>query len=147
MATQQTQSLTLTDYPFQAYDKLRYSDTDRQGHINNAVFSTFLETGRVELLCPEQQPLLPENTSFVIASLNLQLRAEMHWPGTVEIGTAVTRIGNSSIHLTQSLFQNGSCTATADTVIVQVDNTTHRSCSLTDAARAILATYQLKQAD
>ena len=147
MTTQHTQQLTLKDYPLQAHDKLRYSDTDRQGHINNAVFSTFLETGRVELLCSPEEPLLPDNASFVIARLNLQLLAEMHWPGTVEIGSAITQIGNSSIHLTQSLFQNGICTATAETVIVQVDNTTHRSCPLTDSARAILASYQLKQAD
>jgi hypothetical protein len=42
------QEIKLTDYAFQAYDKLRYGDTDRQGHINNAVFTTLLETGRVE---------------------------------------------------------------------------------------------------
>ena len=31
-------------------DNIRYRDTDRQGHVNNAVLSTFPETGRVELL-------------------------------------------------------------------------------------------------
>ena len=34
---------TLDAYPFQSRDKLRYSDTDKQGHVNNAVFSTLLE--------------------------------------------------------------------------------------------------------
>ena len=41
--------LTLHDFPIQAFDKLRYADTDRQGHVNNANFSTFLETGRVSV--------------------------------------------------------------------------------------------------
>jgi acyl-CoA thioester hydrolase len=36
-------------YPSVTYDKVRYADTDRQGHVNNAVFATFLETGRVEI--------------------------------------------------------------------------------------------------
>ena len=40
----------LDDFVALSREKLRYSDTDRQGHVNNAVFSTFLETGRVELL-------------------------------------------------------------------------------------------------
>jgi hypothetical protein len=35
--------LTLPDFSLQAFDKLRYADTDRQGHVNNANFSTFLE--------------------------------------------------------------------------------------------------------
>ena len=31
-------------FPSRTHDKLRYNDTDRQGHVNNAVFSTFLES-------------------------------------------------------------------------------------------------------
>lgn len=37
----------LKDFPSVTFDKIRYGDTDRQGHVNNAVFSAFLETGRV----------------------------------------------------------------------------------------------------
>ncbi len=36
----------LEEFPLRTSDKVRYGDTDRQGHVNNAVFSTFLETGR-----------------------------------------------------------------------------------------------------
>ena len=39
------------------HEKLRYADTDRQGHVNNAVFATMLETGRVELLYSLDKPL------------------------------------------------------------------------------------------
>lgn len=42
-----TDAPTLAAYPLHSRDKLRYGDTDRQGHINNAVFATFFETGRV----------------------------------------------------------------------------------------------------
>jgi acyl-CoA thioester hydrolase len=48
---------TLAQFPLHAYDKLRYADTDRQGHVNNAVFATALETGRVELLHDPSLPL------------------------------------------------------------------------------------------
>lgn len=95
---------TLTDFPFQTFDKLRYADTDRQGHVNNAVFSTFLETGRVEFLFDTQSPLATDNASFVIARLTLDFVAEVNWPGRVEIGTGVTRIGNSSLTLRQAIF-------------------------------------------
>ncbi len=46
---------TLEDFPHRTFDKLRYGDTDRQGHVNNAVFATFLETGRVEMLFAREQ--------------------------------------------------------------------------------------------
>jgi acyl-CoA thioester hydrolase len=41
--------LTPADFPFLTFDKIRYADTDRQGHVNNAVYATFLETGRERL--------------------------------------------------------------------------------------------------
>jgi|SRR5680860_1106597 acyl-CoA thioester hydrolase len=142
MTTDVTKEWTLEQFPARAYDKLRFADTDRQGHVNNAVFSTLIETGRVELIYDPQAPLVSPGTSFVIASLNLQLRAEIHWPGTVDIGTAVARIGNSSMQLYQGLFQNGVCCATAETVIVCVDDSTQKSTPLPDSARRALAQYQ-----
>lgn len=110
----------LEAFPARAHDKLRYADTDRQGHVNNAVFATFLETGRVELLYDPAAPLAGPGASFVIASLRLDLRAELTWPGRVEIGTGVLKIGTSSLTLAQALYQGATCAATGETVIVQV---------------------------
>lgn len=117
----------LADYPLLTYEKLRYADTDRQGHVNNAVFSTMLETGRVELLYSPDTPLAAAGCAFVIASLRLDFRGEITWPGTVEIGTRVARVGNSSLTLEQALFQNGTCVAAAETVIVQMNEGTRRA--------------------
>jgi acyl-CoA thioester hydrolase len=131
-----TDAPSLSDFPFRSYDKLRYCDTDRQGHVNNAVFTTMYETGRVELLLSGQDEGLGlEDVSFVIARLSLDYRGEIFWPGTVEIGTAVKALGNSSITFSQALFQNGKCVSTADSVVVQVDNRTHRSTKLSGPVR------------
>ncbi len=135
--------LNFDDFPLKTYDKIRYADTDRQGHVNNATFSTFLETGRVEVLYNPEFPVLSDNSSFVIASLKLAFLKEIKWPGQVEIGTGILKTGKSSIHLYQLLFQNGSCVATAETVIVQVDNTGGRSAPLTDFAKETLAKWTL----
>lgn len=133
----------LEQFPFQTYDKVRYADTDRQGHVNNAVFNTFLETGRVEFLYDPGQPLADDNAAFVIASLSLRFVSEAHWPGRIDIGTGVTKIGNSSLHLVQGLFQDARCVATADTVIVQMNEDTRRSRPLSDAAQAFLERHHM----
>lgn len=143
MSENVTKEWSLNQFPGRAYDKLRYADTDRQGHVNNAVFATFIETGRVELIYNPEAPLTSPGTSFVIASLNLQLRAEIHWPGTVEIGTAVTRVGNSSIQLYQGIFQNGVCCATAETAIVCIDDSTQKPTPLSETVRGNLALYEI----
>lgn len=139
-------TLQLQDFPLQTFDKLRYADTDRQGHVNNATFSTFLETGRVEILYNADVPLLPAGASFVIVSLSLTFLREITWPGQVDIGTGIVKIGNSSVQFFQKLFQNGRCVATAETVVVQVDNTSSKGLPLTDYARVVLGRWLLQRA-
>lgn len=120
----------LSDYPQTTFDKLRYNDTDRQGHVNNAVFATLLETGRVEFLYAPDGALHDAGCAFVIAGLSLSFLKEITWPGRVDIGTGVTDIGRSSFTLSQGLYQNGQCVATAQTTIVQMNESTRRSHSL-----------------
>ncbi|MDT3382290.1 thioesterase family protein [Labrys neptuniae] len=122
------------DYEFLTTDKLRYGDTDRQGHVNNAVFATFLETGRVELLHDLAAPIADAGSSFVLARVVIDFRAEVLWPGTVEIGTRVSAFGRSSITLDQAVFQNGACVAQGQSVVVLVDNSTRRSRALSEGA-------------
>lgn len=131
----------LDHFPSRTFEKVRYADTDRQGHVNNAIFSTLLETGRVEILYNSARPLAGANCSFVIASLTLNFHAEITWPGRVEIGTRVAGIGRSSVRLEQALFQDARCVATASTVIVHVSDAAKRSQPLEDHAVTYLAGF------
>jgi len=131
----------LTDFSVTSVEKLRFADTDRQGHITNTVFAVCCQNARMELLCDPKRIPIPRNTQFVIARLVLEFRAEMHWPGTVEIGTRVERVGRSSATLAQALFVNEACVATAESVVALTDTTTRRSMQLpyetAEALRAI----------
>lgn len=133
--------LVLADFPVQSHDKLRYGDTDRQGHVNNAVFATLLETGRVELF-HRDGPLMDEGCSFVIAHLSLDYLGELFWPGRVDIGTRVLTTGRSSIRVGQALFQQGRLAARAESVVVQVNNATRRGQALSDRILERLAAFR-----
>ena len=132
-------ALKLEDFPSKTFDKIRYVDTDRQGHVNNSVFSSFLQTGRVEILYNA------EGLSFVIVSLKLEFFQEITWPGQVDIGTGIVKVGSSSITIYQGLFQKGNCVAQAETIIVQVDNDSRRSSPLSDLARQALAHWLIRE--
>jgi acyl-CoA thioester hydrolase len=114
------------DFPHRTVDSIRFGDLDRQNHVNNAVFSTFLESGRVIILYGEEYGLTVPGTSFVLARITIDFLGEVHWPGEVEIGTAVSRVGNSSIGLSQALFVNGVCVATAENTLVLLDKATRK---------------------
>jgi acyl-CoA thioester hydrolase len=136
-------NLVLTEFPVVSYDKLRYGDTDRQGHVNNAVFLTFLTTGRVELTRYGNNPLHDTNAEFVLVNLNLNLLGEIRWPGEVHIGTAITNIGSSSFKLYQQLFHNDTCVASAETVLVQINSETRKPQPLSDKSREALEKFKI----
>jgi acyl-CoA thioester hydrolase len=140
-----TQSLLLEQFPLRSTDKLRYADTDRQGHVNNAVFATLFETGRVDLLYDETKPLREPGTAFVIARLAIDFHAEIVWPGAIDIGTRVARLGRSSIGLEQALFQNGRCVAQAESVLVLMNEATRKSHPLSPQAIDCLARFMRSQ--
>lgn len=120
----------LEAYPSRTSADIRYSDLDRQGHVNNAVFATFSEVGRVAFMYDPDRPLASEGRSFVIARLLIDFRAELFWPGSVEIGTGVLKVGRSSFTLAQGIFSDGRPVATTEATIVMVDKETRRSTPL-----------------
>ncbi|CAN5182929.1 thioesterase family protein [soil metagenome] len=128
----------LEGFPHRIVESIRYNDTDRQGHVNNAVFATFCEAGRVHFLHSLRRPVDGPEMWFVLARLILDYRREMLWPGSVEIGTRVLRIGRTSLTLAQGLFNDGHCSASAETVLVHVDRETRRPAPLPPSAIAHL---------
>jgi acyl-CoA thioester hydrolase len=64
----------------------------------------------------------------------------------VQIGTAVSKIGNTSITLYQQVFQNEICVASAESVVVQMNTTTRKSQALSEKARTSLSAF-LRQLD
>jgi len=120
----------IADYPIRTSEKLRFADTDRNGHVSNAVFAICCQNARMELLHDKSRVPLPVDAQFVVARLTLEFLKEMHWPGMVEIGTRVGRIGTSSVTLIQSLFLDGSCAANASSTVVLIDRSTRRAIPL-----------------
>lgn len=132
---------TLADFPARASDKLRYGDTDAQGHVNNAVFSTFLETARTELLyaaAEGDEAILDRGCGFVIVRLELDYVAEVLWPGSVDMGTRVVKVGSSSVTLDQTVFQADKVVARARSVMVQVNLASRKPQALSERAKARL---------
>lgn len=128
-----TESPRLESYPLRAYDKLRYGKTDRQGHVNNVVFATLFETGRVELVHDRAVPIPESGRAFVIARLAVDLIGELLWPALVVIRTRVGRSGRSSVGLEQAWFRNDRRAATAESVVAPTEEATRRSRPLPPA--------------
>jgi len=129
---------SLEHYPGRTHDIIRFGDLDPQGHVNNTVFATFFETGRVMLLREPGNQLRPPGTTSVLARLDINFLKELHWPGAVEIGTGIAEIGRSSYTFAQAIFHEGACAATARATMVMIDAGTRKARPLPEEVVARL---------
>ena len=56
--------------------------------------------------------------------MTVSFLAESHWPGQVELGTGVMKIGTSSITLGSGAFKDGTCIAAAEMTVVRLKGKT-----------------------
>lgn len=118
---------------------VRYGDLDPNNHVNNGAINQYFEDGRVGFRLQRLTEVAGATLSgFAVVKFAANYLAPAHYPGDVEIGTVVTRIGGSSYGLGQGIFQNGRCVATAEIVTVQFDPETSKSVALTAPFRDAL---------
>lgn len=117
---------------------LRYSDQDAMGHVNNVAYAAFFEAGRMGLFTELLAGHGDLKFNFVLANVNIDYRREMHFPGTVEVGGRLLRVGGRSITTGFGAFIEGECYATATSVNVFFDPKTRRSTDMPEGLRADL---------
>jgi acyl-CoA thioester hydrolase len=132
----------LDSYPLLIAEKVRLSDTDRQGHVNNVAFSYFLEAGRAAIVL-ENEGLLDPDCFFVIVTTTIDYVGELHYPGTVTVAIGMERIGKSSFTVQQALFQDARCASLSHSTMVQMNFTTKASQPLSDKARTLFTSLLL----
>ena len=130
-------------YPHWTTVTLRYSDQDSMGHINNVSFAAYVEAGRVAFEHAHMFPLLAARQDFYLVNLTIAYRRQLRYPGEVEIGTGVRKLGRTSITLAHGIFRDGVLAADAESVIVLGDVDTERPIPFPDAARAALSAERL----
>jgi acyl-CoA thioester hydrolase len=136
----------LEDFVGRTNDIIRFGDLDPQGHVNNTVFATFFETGRVMLLREPGNELGAPGATTVLAQLDISFLRELHWPGEVTIGTGTTKIGRSSYSFLQAIFHEGQCAAIANATMVMIDAATRRARALPEDVIARLEALRVKGA-
>src|SRR5689334_5982824 len=103
----------LEDFPYRLTDNVRFADLDPNQHVNNAVYATYFETGRVTLMKDPSYALTPEGLAWILVRLDIHFRAELRWPGAIEMGIGVAKFGRTSVTFDQVVFSKGACVASA----------------------------------
>lgn len=121
----------LEDFPYRLSDNVRFADLDPNQHVNNAVYATYFETGRVTLMKDRAYGLMPEGLAWIMVRLDIHFRAELRWPNRIELGLGVARFGRTSVSFDQVVFSQGKCIASAQAVTVLIEEKTRKPTPLT----------------
>ena len=122
--------------------KIRFRDLDVFGHVNNAVYFTFMEMARVDYFTQIGilQPGAFPSPFFIIAEASCQFKAPIDMDTLLVIQTRVSRLGNSSFDMEyRFVHQAGDeVLATGRTVLVTFDYAAGRSVRLPNEWRAVI---------
>lgn len=124
-------------------DTVRFSDQDAAGHINNVALCAYLETARLTFIRDVGMMAHREDgVRGISAGMNVSFLAESHWPGRVDLGTGLIRVGTSSITVGSAAFKDEVCIVAAEMTVVRLrDRTPH---PIDDTLREKLEKYRLK---
>ncbi len=136
-----TDPLRRGSYAHWRSEHIRYGDLDTNGHVNNIAFLVYSESGLVPFLAALGHPVDHRETPWMTARIEIDLRAQLHYPGEVDIGTRVLGLGRSSLTLGQGLFSGESCAATLRRVMVLVDRAAGGAREIPADLRARLTTF------
>jgi acyl-CoA thioester hydrolase len=101
------------------------------GHVNNAVYSTYLEEARIGVL--------GDLIDFILARVEIDFRAELRMGDEVEVRTRCSRIGTKSFDLEHVIeAAGGRVVAEAKSVLVSYDYARSESVPVPAELRARL---------
>ncbi|MGH9875368.1 MAG: acyl-CoA thioesterase [Pyrinomonadaceae bacterium] len=99
----------------------RWMDNDIYGHVNNALYYAFFDTAINEYLIAEGSLDITAGSVVAFAAESqCQYLRPLAFPGTIEIGLRVGKLGNSSVRYELAIFKQGETSAAAAGYFVHV---------------------------
>jgi acyl-CoA thioester hydrolase len=118
------------DLEFIHRERVRFGDIDALGHVNNAVFLTYIESARVAFLLDAGAATSLEDMSIIVARIEIDFRAPVRFGSEVEIMVRATRFGDKSFDLEYVLRVDGEVVAEAKSVLVGYDYAKRESVAI-----------------
>jgi acyl-CoA thioester hydrolase len=115
---EQADRLDAGNYPVRFTYRMLYGDMDTNRHLNNGAFGRLFEEGRSDLT-HRVVGMSAKGLILLLATITMEFLREGRYPGSVEVASAVLRVGGSSYVLAQAVFQDQACIALAECVMVK----------------------------
>lgn len=122
---------------------VEFRDVDPAGHVNNAVYLTYVETARIEYLREVLRVESLDQLAVIVANVNVDFRSPARFAEALEIGTRVPRVGTKSFEMEHEVRgADGRLVAEATSVLVAYDYEADAAVPVPDEWRNRLEAYE-----
>ncbi|MGB2953874.1 MAG: thioesterase family protein [Gaiellaceae bacterium] len=108
-------------FDFVHRERVRFRDIDALGHVNNAVFLTYVESARVAYLLETGAVSGIYDMPIIVAHAEIDFRSPLRLDDEIEVGVRASRFGTKSFDLDYELRVGDRLVAEAKTVQVGYD--------------------------
>lgn len=127
--------------------EVRYGDLDPQGHLNNAKYLTFFEQARVQYFI--HLGMFKGDQSFmdlseILAEVRVTFLAPVQFNMSIKVGARVSKLGNKSMTIEQSIVntETEDVLATAEIIMVAYDYHTEKTIPIPDEWRKTIEKFE-----
>ena len=124
----------------------RWGDSDAFGHINNALYSRYYESARVAYFeeAMDMKFKMDSKEGLILADMKVAFLQQLHYPIVMEIGSRVSRLGNSSLVLDAAIFIKGTDTLvnTSRATLVYFDFKNNDKKPIPKSARDLICGFE-----
>jgi acyl-CoA thioester hydrolase len=130
-------------YRFTRPRSVEFRDVDVAGHVNNAVYLTYVETARIAYLSEVLGLDFAYEVSLILAHVSVDFRSPARFPETLEVGARVTRVGTKSFDMEHVVRgEDGRLVLEASSVLVAYDYAANAPMPVPEDWRSRFETYE-----
>ena len=131
-------------YRFSTTIEVRWRDLDAMNHVNNAVYFSYLEQGRIHYL--RELGLIsdvPSDIRLILAEARCEFRSPLKLGERVTVRVRISELGRSSFVFCYRMEgSDGRLVAEARSTQVRYDYVRGQSVSLSDEWRRVITAYE-----
>ena len=112
----------MENFQFNTPIEIRFVDLDAYGHVNNALFFTYLETARIKLFQQHFGTFLGSELMFLVVRAECDYRLPIELNDHLQVAISIDQVRYSSFNFSYQMHNgNGKVFAEAKTIMVCYD--------------------------
>jgi acyl-CoA thioester hydrolase len=140
--------MNITNYPYETDIQVTFRDLDALGHVNNAVFFSYLETARIQYITQFLEQGLPSqfdllDIPIILVEAACTYKSQALFGEKLKVGVGVSRFGTKSFDLMYKIIgEDGRLVATGKTIQVMYNYDTSSAYPIPEAIKESVFTFQ-----